>query len=139
MTVRTVRGRVGRMPKPLRLLARAGRFERVVEALVGAMARQAEGGYPSPDQVAATTAFLVGTHRQMPDYLRLALGSLTLVFDVSSYATSGCPFHRLSLERRQRQIAAWERSRFGPGRQLMLYYRSLVTFSLYSDRHHPSA
>ena len=81
----------------------------------------------------AVARFLSTAHAQMPDYLRLPFRILTLIFDAWPIALTGKPFHRLPLERRSAQVAAWENSRIELRRRLMEFYGSLALFCLYSE------
>ncbi len=84
----------------------------MAEAIIRERCASAEAG---PAQAYESVArFLLNTHAAMPDYLRLPLKSLTLVFGLSALATAGRPFHRLSHERRARQVRAWKESALGP-------------------------
>lgn len=86
-----------------------------------------------PDTVAAVTRHLLETHRRSPDHIGLAFRCLTLVFDASALAFTGRPFHALDVSARAARIRAWESSRLGFRRDFVVYYRSLATFSLYSE------
>src|SRR3546814_4936588 len=68
----------------------------------------------------------------MPDYMRLSIRILTLLFDTWSYPIKGKPFHRLPLSQRIDQVAAWENSRLEFRHGLIVFYRSFATFGLYS-------
>jgi hypothetical protein len=90
----------------------------------GRLAR-AEHSAVSPN---AVVNFVVDQQGRMPDYLRLPLFVLTLVFNLAGFRYGGSLFHRLDPSARQRQIAAWRRSRIGAARDLVRLYESLAIF-----------
>lgn len=107
-------------------------FEKAVRAIADTLVEQG----PLPASAArreVVASFLLASHARMPDYLRIGILLLTLIFDAWSYPTSGRPFHRLALNRRIRQIAYWEGSRLKVQRSLAGFYRTLATFGLYTD------
>src|SRR3546814_5627501 len=63
------------------------------------------------EEIAPVSAFLLETHSKMPDYMRLSIRILTLLFDTWSYPIKGKPFHRLPLYQRIDKVEAWENSR----------------------------
>lgn len=106
-------------------------FDRTVRAIADTLVRQA----PSPNAARREMigSFLLASHARMPDYLRLGIRVLTLVFDAWPYATTGRPFHALSFDRRVRELDRWGRSRLKFRQSLTTFYRTLATFGLYSD------
>ncbi len=114
-------------------------FEKTVSALAHTIAGQRCG--PTTSQVSRERVadFVLAQHGRMPDYLRLPLKALTLAFSVSSVITSGRRFHRLSYERQCRQVSQWKTSWFGPFRDLMKFYESLVIFGCYAEGNTPSS
>lgn len=104
-------------------------FERCVTAIAEVVAH-AEAD--APDAHHEVAAYLLATHRRMPDHLRLGLRAATLIFDATSLATAGKPFHRLDLRRRSRQVERWGLSRIGPQRSLVAFYRTLGTYAAYA-------
>lgn len=78
---------------------------------------------------------LLQSHAGMPDYLRMPLKCLTLVFDGWTLPFTGRPFHRLPHERRWRQVLAWRRSTLQFRRELVRFYESLVVFIWYEEVH----
>src|SRR3546814_5774128 len=60
----------------------------------------------------------------MPEYMRLSIRILTLLFDTWSYPIKGKPFHSLPLSQRIDQVAAWENSRLEFRHGLIVFYRS---------------
>ncbi len=77
--------------------------------------------------------FLLHQQAQMPDYLQFPLKCLTLLFDVWSLPFTGRTFHRLSNERRLRQIRAWRDSSLGLRRDLIKFYETFTVFGWYSE------
>ncbi len=108
-------------------------FEKTVSALAGAIADQRCGPAASAVPHERVADFVLAQHGRMPDYLRLPLKTLTLVFSLSSVITSGRRFHRLSSERQRRQVARWKRSWLGPCRDLIKFFESLVIFGCYAE------
>ena len=110
-------------------------FELTVSALADSIIRErcAGEGIDASHYHDSVTRFLLGQHERMPDYLRLPLQVLTLVFDSWALPRNGHPFHRLTHERRWRQICAWKRSRVGKFRDLIKFYESLTILAFYSE------
>jgi hypothetical protein len=77
--------------------------------------------------------FILEQHGRMPDYLRLPLTLLTVVFDLWPIPRHFRRFHRLSPESRRRQIGSWKRSRLGVRRDLMRFYDNLAVFGWYAQ------
>jgi hypothetical protein len=69
----------------------------------------------------------------MPDFLRLPLATLTLLFGWSSIVRAGRPFHRLDPESRLRHLRVWKESRLGFRRDLVKFYETLAVFGQYSE------
>jgi glycine/D-amino acid oxidase-like deaminating enzyme len=78
------------------------------------------------------TRFILQQQSQMPDWLRAPLLTATLAYDAIGWLDGGKPFHRQSLESRARRIAAWKNSKLAFKRDLIRYFESLATLSLYS-------
>jgi hypothetical protein len=66
--------------------------------------------------------------RQLPDYLRLPMKALTLVFDAEGILVSGRPFHERSHDARWRQIERWRTSRLGFRVLFVRFYQGLVVY-----------
>jgi len=111
------------------------RFEQTVAALAESIMRDRCGmnDAPTVDVQLSVTHFLLATHAQMPDYLRLPLGVLTLVFGFWAVPTAGRPFHLLPHDRRSRQIQVWRTSALGFRRDLIKFYETLAVFGCYSE------
>jgi len=109
-------------------------FQDTVSALVYSLARpHAEMSQPDlQPPYNDLTAFVLRQHGQMPDYLRTALKSMALGFDLLGMLGNGKCFHRLSPIARQRQINAWKKSNTGFKRDLIRYFESLTALALYS-------
>src|SRR5271157_3559779 len=110
------------------------RFHETVSALVYSLAQsQGEGGEPSAQPPYNDLArFVLEQQARLPDYLRLPMLAATLGFDWSNCLHTARSFHSRPPEIRQRQIAAWKRSRLGFQRDLVRYYESLATLALHS-------
>jgi len=116
-------------------------FQRTVSALVYSSIqercpRPRENRYFLNNQV---VNFVLGQHTRMPDYLRLPLSILTIIFGLRTVLSAGKPFHRLSHEQRWWQIERWRTARLQPLRDLMRFYDSLAVYgwyALYDERVH---
>jgi hypothetical protein len=112
-------------------------FESTVSALTYSIIRErcdgAEHSLAFPHN--RVVRFVLDEHARMPDYLRLALVGLTLVFDAAAFPVAGCAFHQLPHTRRWRQILNWQGSVLGFRRDLMRFYQSLVIFGWYAEVH----
>jgi hypothetical protein len=113
------------------------RFEQTVAALVEAMVAQRPLGPAPRADLAAITRYVLATHASTPDYLRLALRCLTLLFDAWPYLSRGRAFRQLPLSERIGVVERWDRSRLEARRALMTFYRAFVIFSLYSEPGRP--
>ena len=76
--------------------------------------------------------FVLQQHSRMPDYLRLPIVVLTLVFDLWGILQGGALFHRLPHSVRWHQIDLWQSSPIGFCRDLIRFYESLTVFGWYS-------
>jgi len=113
-----------------------GRFGRVVFALADTFVHSGDAGdLMDLVDLVPVAHFLLQTHARIPDYLRLPLRVLTLAFDAWGVVTAGRPFHRLPLEARRRQVAAWKGSRLGFRRDLIKFFETLAVFGIYSERY----
>ncbi len=83
-------------------------FKKTVLALADTIASQRCGPTTSGVSRERVADFVLAQHGRMPDYLRLPLKILTLVFSISSVVTSGRRFHRLSDDRQCRQVSRWK-------------------------------
>lgn len=79
-------------------------------------------------------AFVLHQHGEMPDYLRLPIFLLTLIFDFWGIVTTGKFFHSLPHAERWRQIQAWQNSSIALCRDVIRFYESLVVFCWYSNQ-----
>ncbi len=79
-------------------------------------------------------AFVLHQHGQMPDYLKLPIFLLTLIFDLWGIVTAGKVFHCLPHVIRWRQIQAWQNSPIALCRDVIRFYESLVVFCWYSNQ-----
>ena len=78
------------------------------------------------------TAFVLGQHLRLPDYLRRPMQAATLGFDLIAALQSGKRFHQHALVPRQSHILAWKRSSIAAMRDLVRYYESLTLLALHS-------
>jgi hypothetical protein len=123
---------------------RAG-FVNTVSALCYSILRDERAILPLADRSAvspnAVVNFVLEQYRRMPDYLRLPLMILTIVFDLAGLRYGGSRFHRTNPAARQRQIDAWRNSSFGFARDFVRLYDSLAIFCwtsmLVADRQMP--
>ena len=76
--------------------------------------------------------FVVAQHGRSPDFLRLPLRIMSILFDAWPLLTTGRTFHSLAPDARLRQIVRWRTSRFGPMRDLIRYYEGLAVFGWYA-------
>jgi hypothetical protein len=106
-------------------------FEATVAALCATIIRDRTGVREPGERLERTVQFVLGQHGRMPDYLRLPLCLLTLVFDWSGLLR-GARFHRQDDAGRIRQLERWRQSRLAPCRDLIRFYESLVTLYWYS-------
>ncbi|MEP6828366.1 MAG: hypothetical protein ABJA10_09865 [Aestuariivirga sp.] len=108
-------------------------FEKCVAAIADTIVRSDVPNFNNLASIGAVTQFLLKTHANMPDYLRIAFRILTLIFDAWPLATSGVTFHALDVASRSHQILSWKKSRLRPCSGLMTFYGSLTVFSFYSE------
>jgi hypothetical protein len=76
--------------------------------------------------------------RKMPVLFRCPILMVTAIFGISRLLPEGSVFHMWPQERRRLQVESWRRSKFGPIRDLIKFYTSLVVIALYS-RHETGA
>jgi hypothetical protein len=110
-------------------------FEATVAALVESIIRErCSATYPGgPSAHEPVVRFLLATHAQMPDYLRLPFRILTLTFDLWPLPRAGATFHRLPHPARWRQVRAWQGSALGFRRDLIRFYETLAIFGWYAE------
>jgi hypothetical protein len=80
------------------------------------------------------TEFVFEQLRKMPAFLSRPILLATAVFGVSRLLLEGSLFHNRKHEERRLQVQSWRSSRFGPSRDLIKFYTSLVVLVLYSRR-----
>lgn len=114
-------------------LSRCPNVEKCIAALSATLAGMESVAPESGKDLTATVVFILATQKKMPDYLRLAIRTLTMVFDAWPLIVTRRPFHGLGFEQRKAQIEHWERSRLAFRRALIEFYRSFVAFGLHSD------
>ena len=103
------------------------RFEDTVSALTYSLIHE-HGGPPYSALHNQVVRFVLAQHGRAPDHLRGPLLVLTCAFDLMSIVVSGQPFHRLTPDRRRRQLRAWRTARLGVCRDLVRFYETLVVF-----------
>lgn len=112
-------------------------FEATVSALAYSLMREACGDdgtrrcFPHNRVV----RFVLAQHAGMPDYLRLPMRCLVLVFDAWTLPRCGRPFHRLPHHSRWQALDRWRRSRLGVRRNLVRFFEGLVVFGWYAETH----
>ncbi len=79
--------------------------------------------------------FVTDQQTRMPDYLRPPLRGLTILFRASASIRFGRPFHKLSHERRWRQIRAWNRSPLGFQRDFIKFFETIIVFAWHAARY----
>ena len=80
------------------------------------------------------TEFVFEQLRKMPAFLSWPILFVTAVFGISRFFLEGSLFHNRKHEQRHLQVESWRRSSFGPSRELIKFYTSLVVLVLYSRR-----
>ena len=83
------------------------------------------------------TEFVFEQLRKMPAFLRCPILLATAGFGVSRFLLEGSFFHKRAQEQRSLQVESWRSSNFGPSRDLIKFYTSLVVLSLYSRQTNP--
>jgi hypothetical protein len=76
--------------------------------------------------------FVLEQMRKMPVFLRYPILMVTLIFGISRLVADGSVFHMRPQQRRRLQVERWRRSKFGPIRDFIKFYTSLVVIALYS-------
>lgn len=110
----------------------AASFQQRVSDIASALAHAAVKKQPvrsphgSPNRV---VAFLVSQQERMPDFLRLPIRILTIVFDLSGLGLFLRVFRRQSPGQRSAQMDLWRHAFLGPCRDLMRFYDSLITLA----------
>ncbi len=79
--------------------------------------------------------FVTDQQTRMPDYLRPPLRGLTILFRASASIRFGRPFHKLSHEKRWRQIRAWKRSPLGFQRDFVKFFETIIVFAWFAARY----
>jgi hypothetical protein len=80
------------------------------------------------------TEFVFEQLRKMPAFLSWPIVLATAVFGMSRLFLEGSLFHNRKQEQRHLQVESWRSSSFGPSRELIKFYTSLVMLVLYSRR-----
>lgn len=70
----------------------------------------------------------------MPDFLGLAMKTLTIFFAFFIIVSTFVPFHRLSFAERVRVLARWQNSRISVCRDFVRFYQTLTSFSVASEK-----
>jgi hypothetical protein len=78
------------------------------------------------------TEFVFEQLQKMPVFLSRPILLATAIFGMSRFLIEGSVFHKRLQEQRRLQVENWRRSRFGPSRELLKFYTSLVILALYS-------
>lgn len=100
---------------------------------IAAMQNNNRGAHPGASHRDVAT-FIFEQLEKMPRFLRWPVLLATAVFGVSRLLIEGSLFYQRPQERRHTQVDGWRRSPFGPKRDLMKFYTSLVVFAFYSSR-----
>jgi hypothetical protein len=80
------------------------------------------------------TEFVFEQLQKMPAFLSWPILLATAVFGVSRFLLEGSLFHKRTQKQRPLQVESWRHSSFGPRRELIKFYTSLVVLVLYSRR-----
>jgi choline dehydrogenase-like flavoprotein len=111
-------------------------FEGAVSALCYSFIRARFGpraGEPGPSWN-GTVRFVLAQHARMPDYLRLPLQVLTLLFvHLSGFPRLGS-YRGLDADERWRRIERMRRSAFSPLRDLIRFYEGLTLFGFHEEQ-----
>lgn len=95
-----------------------------------------------PSHAVSTNAivqFVLEQQARMPDYLRFPIKFATWLLALSACKNHFGFWHCLSASQRQSQLHLWRTSRFGPFRDLIRLYESLVTLALESQIQSPQS
>jgi hypothetical protein len=79
--------------------------------------------------------FVLQQYQRMPDYLKLPIFILTILFNIWGFFRKGCLFHRQLDKVRWQQIEAWKQSQFSIFQDLIRFYESLVIFCWQAERY----
>ena len=82
--------------------------------------------------------FVLRQHAAMPDYLRLLLAGLTIIFDCSALLIGRSLFHRQDIHSRRALRDVWRCSLLAPCRDLIRFYDSLALLAWLSARSTPA-
>ncbi len=110
-------------------------FEGAVSALCYSFIRAhfgARAGEPGP-RWNDTARFVLAQHARMPDYLRLPLKVLTLLFVVWSGFPRLASYRSLDPDSRWRRTARMRGSSFGPFRELIRFYEGLAIVGFHEE------
>ena len=77
--------------------------------------------------------FVLTQMSRMPALLRLPIRIATVAFAVTAILYGGRTFHSLPPSHRSRYLQIWRDSPFGPCRDLIRFYESLVVIFAYAD------
>ncbi len=107
------------------------RFEPTVSALTYSLldaggVTAAAGGRFIQNRV---TRYVLAEHGRLPDFLRLPMRVLTLLFDAQTLPFAGAAFHALAPERRAAWIARWRAAPLGACRDFIRFHESLAIFA----------
>jgi uncharacterized heparinase superfamily protein len=75
--------------------------------------------------------YILAEHGRLPDYLRLPMRMLTLLFDAQTLPFAGVAFHALPPERRAPWIDRWRTAPLGACRDFIRFHESLAIFAGY--------
>ncbi|MGB3404422.1 MAG: hypothetical protein WBA77_17185 [Microcoleaceae cyanobacterium] len=82
--------------------------------------------------------FVLQQHQRMPDYLKLPIFLLTILFNIWGFFRSGSLFHRQLDIVRWQQIESWKQSPISVFQDLIRFYESLVIFGWQAERYEQS-
>ena len=95
---------------------------RIVAAISASLQLRHLSGGMEADDIATE---ILGRRACMPDYLRLPMWVLTLMFDLAGFLSGGRRFHRQDAAGRSKQLNSWKQSSLGVCRNFVRFYESL--------------
>ena len=110
-------------------------FEKTISALSYSLARGFDREEPptTPRGYNDLVRFVLRQHTAMPDFLRTPMRVLTVAFGLAGLFWGGRFFHRLSPERRVRQLEWWGQAPFSFCRDFIRFHKTLVVLGV-NDR-----
>jgi len=110
-------------------------FENAVSALCYSFIQAHFGGRAGEPRPCwnSTVRFVLDQHARMPDYLRLSVQVLTLLFVYWSSFPRLRSYHGLDADQRWTRVARMRGSSFGPFKDLIRFYEGLTVFGFHDE------